>query len=87
MSDISDKNIMHALKWKNDFSERSGAVLYVVTQFCFEARPIIAWDRTIRAEGNKLPIRLGLPGLASIKTLLNYAKACGVGRSLASDWL
>lgn len=80
--DITDAGIKDALKWKNAFAERTGAELYVVTQFCFEAAPIIAWDKKIQADGNKLPIRIGIPGLATIKTLLNYAKACGVGNSM-----
>lgn len=80
--DISDEGIRDALQWKNAFAERTGAELYIVTQFCFEADPIIAWDRAIQAEGNKLPVRIGVPGLATIKTLLNYAKACGVGQSM-----
>lgn len=80
--DITDEGIRDALAWKNAFAERTGASLYVVTQFCFEAAPIIAWDRMIQAEGNKLPVRIGVPGLATIKTLLNYAKACGVGQSM-----
>lgn len=70
-----------ALKWKNAFAERTGAELYIVTQFCFEAGPVIAWDRAIRAAGIKLPVRIGIPGIASIKTLLSYAKACGIGAS------
>ena len=80
--DISDQAIAGALRWKNDFAERSGADLYVVTQFCFEAGPVIAWDRRIQAEGNRLPITIGLPGLATIKTLLAHAKACGIGPSM-----
>lgn len=80
--DISAKGVSEALKWKNDFAARTGGELYIVTQFCFEAAPIIAWDKAIQAEGNKLPIRIGIPGLATIKTLLNYATACGIGNSM-----
>ena len=80
--DMSDKAIASALKWKNDFAARSNAELYVVTQFCFEVEPIIAWDKAMRAAGNSLPIRIGIPGIASIKTLLNYSKACGIGNSI-----
>ena len=80
--DISDEAIAEALRWKNDFAERSGAELYLVTQFCFEAGPVIAWDRRIRAEGNRLPIHVGVPGLATIRTLLAHAKACGIGPSM-----
>jgi methylenetetrahydrofolate reductase (NADPH) len=80
--DISDEGVRAALKWKNDFAERTGARMYVTTQFCFEAAPIIAWDRRIQAEGNRLPIHIGVPGLATIKTLLAHAKACGIGPSM-----
>ena len=79
--DISDAAIRNALAWKNDFARRSGARLHIVTQFCFEAEPIIAWDRRIRSEGNLLPIHIGVPGLATIKTLAAHARACGVGPS------
>jgi methylenetetrahydrofolate reductase (NADPH) len=80
--DISDAAIAGALRWKNDFAERSGAELYLVTQFCFEAGPVIEWDRRVQAEGNRLPITIGIPGLATIKTLLGHAKACGIGPSM-----
>ena len=80
--DISEEGVRQALAWKNDFAERTGASLYVATQFCFEAAPLIAWDKHIQAEGNKLPIHIGVPGLATIRTLINHAKACGVGPSM-----
>jgi methylenetetrahydrofolate reductase (NADPH) len=80
--DIRDEDIAVALKWKNGFAERSDAAMYVVTQFCFESAPIIAWDKMIQAEGNRLPIHIGVPGLATLKTLLMHAKACGIGPSM-----
>ena len=80
--DMSDEAIAQALAWKNSFAERSDAHVHIVTQFCFEADPIIAWDKAVQAEGNKLPIHIGLPGLASIKTLLNFARVSGVGPSM-----
>ena len=80
--DISDEDITKALMWKNAFAERSDMDLYIVTQLCFESEPIISWDKAIRAYGNKLPIRVGVPGVASLMALLGYAKACGVGPSM-----
>jgi len=80
--DIPDADIAAALAWKNAFAERTGASLYIVTQFCFEAAPVIAWDKRLRASGNRLPIYIGVPGLATLKTLLNHATACGVGPSM-----
>jgi methylenetetrahydrofolate reductase (NADPH) len=80
--DIPDAAIAQALAWKNAFAERTGADLYIVTQFCFEAAPVIAWDKALRAGGNRLPIHIGIPGLATLKTLLGHAKACGIGPSM-----
>ncbi len=80
--DIAPPALKEALAWKNAFAERSDASFYIATQFCFEAAPIIAWDKTMRAEGNRLPIHIGVPGLATIRTLINHAKACGVGPSM-----
>ncbi len=80
--DIPDEAIRHALAWKNAFARRTGARLHLVTQFCFEAEPLIRWDRHIQAEGNRLPVRIGVPGLATIKTLLMHARACGIGASM-----
>ncbi len=79
--DIPESAVGEALAWKNDFAVRSGSEVEIVTQFCFEAAPIIAWSKRIRAAGNTLPIRIGIPGIASIKTLLAYARICGVGPS------
>lgn len=80
--DIPDEAIKQALKWKNDFARRTDAEVYLVTQFCFEDEPIIKWDKQVQAEGNRLPIYIGIPGLATIKTLLAHAKACGIGPSM-----
>ncbi len=80
--DISEEAVRDALRWKNAFAERTGAQMYVVTQFCFEAEPIIRWDKQVQAEGNRLPIHIGVPGLATLKTLMAHAKACGIGPSM-----
>ena len=80
--DIAPAALQEALAWKNAFAARSDASLYIATQFCFEAAPIIAWDKAIQEAGNRLPIHIGIPGLATIKTLINHAKACGVGPSM-----
>jgi methylenetetrahydrofolate reductase (NADPH) len=79
--DIPEQAIKQALRWKNDLARGTSAEIYLVTQFCFEADPIIKWDKIIQAEGNKLPIHIGIPGLSTVKTLLAHAKACGIGPS------
>lgn len=80
--DIPPADVSSALLEKNAYAKEHGIEMYITTQFCFEAEPIIAWDKQIRAEGNELPIHIGIPGLATIKTLLAHAKACGIGPSM-----
>lgn len=80
--DIPQPALKDALLWKNRFAEETGIEMYIETQFCFDADAIIAWDRTIRGWGNRLPIHLGTPGLATLKTLLKFAQSSGVGPSI-----
>lgn len=80
--DIADAKIIEALQLKNEFANSTDASLYLVTQFCFESEPIIAWDKALQAAGNKLPIHIGVPGLASLKSLIGHSKACGIGASM-----
>ena len=80
--DGGDAIVMQALKWKQDFSERTDAAMAITTQFCFEAAPVIAWADRLAAEGIKLPIHIGVAGPAKLQTLIKFAIACGVGPSL-----
>ena len=80
--DIPPANVTAALLEKNVYAKEHGIEMYITTQFCFESEPIIEWDKRIRAEGNELPIHIGIPGLATIKTLMGHAKACGIGPSI-----
>ncbi len=80
--DGSDRNVMDALRWKQSFSERTDARVALVTQFAFEAKPIIAWADRLAHEGIRLPIHIGVAGPAKLQTLIKFAIACGVGKSL-----
>jgi len=80
--DMSNQSIMAALRWKNNFKEKTDANIHLITQFVFEAKPIIDWDKLLQLEGNLLPIHIGLPGPATLKTLLIQAKTCGIGASI-----
>ena len=72
--DINADALAHALAWKNEFAKKEGLDLYIETQFCFEAAQVLQWERDIRAAGNALPIRIGIPGPATIKTLFRFAQ-------------
>ncbi len=80
--DGSDRNVLEALRWKQAFSERSDAKMAMATQFCFEAKPVIAWVNRLNAEGIRLPVHIGVAGPARLQTLIKFAIACGVGPSL-----
>lgn len=66
---------------KLEFARKSGIEMYMLTQFVFDARPVIDFVERIRSQGNELPVVVGLPGLATVQSLLRYAKACGIGPS------
>ncbi|MEZ5779465.1 MAG: methylenetetrahydrofolate reductase [Paracoccaceae bacterium] len=80
--DGSDKAVMEAAKWKQAFADRTDAKMAMATQFCFEAKPVIAWVNRLNAEGIKLPVHIGVAGPAKLQTLIKFAIACGVGPSL-----
>ncbi|AYD02953.1 methylenetetrahydrofolate reductase [Neorhizobium sp. NCHU2750] len=71
-----------ALKFKQAWSERSNADMAIVTQFAFDAKPVILWAERIAAAGVKLPIHLGVTGPTKLQTLIKFAVSCGVGPSL-----
>lgn len=80
--DGSDRSVMDALRWKQQFSERTDAEMAIATQFCFEAEPVIAWANGITEAGIDLPVHIGVAGPARLQTLIKFAIACGVGPSL-----
>lgn len=71
-----------ALRWKAAFAARTGARMALVTQFVFEAEPVLTWARRLNAEGVDLPIHVGVAGPARLQTLIRFALACGIGPSL-----
>jgi methylenetetrahydrofolate reductase (NADPH) len=61
--------------------DRRGMAGLIVTQFAFDADGVLAWLAALRARGVETPVRIGIPGPASIKALLRFAARCGVGAS------
>ena len=58
-----------------------GITAEIITQFSFSAAPVLDWLAGLRAGGIDAPVRLGIPGPASARTLLRYAAMCCVGSS------
>jgi methylenetetrahydrofolate reductase (NADPH) len=71
-----------ALRWKQDFSNRTDAEMALATQFAFESGPIIEWAKSLEDAGIDIPIHIGIAGPAKLQTMIKFAIACGVGPSL-----
>ena len=78
---ISEQELDRALREKIDIAAEIGLKVNIVTQFCFEADPIIRWIERLRDFGVENPVRIGLAGPTNIATLLRYARRCGVQSS------
>lgn len=79
---IPDEVLEQARKDKNRVAAEQGLSVWMVSQFAFEAAPILGLARKMRAQGIDQPYRVGIAGPASHATLLKYALMCGVGASL-----
>ena len=80
--DISKDKLATAISDKNNWAKNSDMEAYITTQFCFEVPSIITWEKNIRKDGNKLPIHIGIPGPATLNTLIKFATMSGIGPSI-----
>lgn len=80
--DGGEAEVMAAVRWKQDFANRSDAAFAIATQFAFETGPILDWADRLSAAGITMPVHLGVAGPAKLQTLIRFAVACGVGPSL-----
>jgi methylenetetrahydrofolate reductase (NADPH) len=78
---IADLELDRLLAAKLEAAAQIGPRAVIVTQFCLDAAPIIAWVRRLRAQGLDHPVRIGLAGPTSLTTLMRFAKRCGVRAS------
>ncbi len=72
-----------AIETKITEIERRGLATLIVTQFGFDPDAVLDWLAELRRRGIDAPVRVGIPGPASIKSLLRFATRCGVGASTA----
>ena len=78
---IADHELDRLLAAKLEAAGATGLKVEIVTQFCLDAAPILAWLRRLRAHGIDHPVRIGLAGPTSLTTLMRYARRCGVRAS------
>lgn len=78
---IPGDKLWAAMRDKHAAVKARGMDVSVITQFGFDAAPMLPWLREVRANGVDAPVYLGVPGPASVKTLLRFAARCGVEAS------
>lgn len=78
---IGEDGLLRVLKEKQLWLSEKKIAGFIATQFLFDAEPLAFWASHLRAEGVDLPLHVGVPGPASLKTLVRYAAMCGVGNS------
>lgn len=67
--------------WR-DWSRETNIRVDIVTQFCFEAAPILQFLGQLEARHIDLPVIIGLAGPATLATLTKFALRCGIGNSM-----
>jgi len=78
---IGFDTLARALAAKIETADHTGLRVHIVTQFGFEAAPIVDWLRRLRDLGIEQPVRVGMAGPVSLSALLRYARHCGVRAS------
>lgn len=83
--------LQKALHHKTEWAQQQPSSAYFITQFVFEAKPILNWLQHYN-NANMLPVDIGLPGITQTKTLLRFASIAGiswqqlVGMILRQPW-
>ena len=79
---ISIRTLDETLRAKVELARRQGLDVSLVTQFGFDAAPILRWIAGLRARDITCPVRVGIAGPATVATLAKFAVRCGIGASL-----
>ena len=79
--EIGNEKLWQAMRDKQIAIQERGHDFAVVTQFSFDAEPVLTWLEEVRKAGIEATVRVGVPGPASVKRLLAFAARCGVGAS------
>ena len=73
----SEHHLLEKLRWTAD-REISARI---VTQWSLDAKKTNNWISDLREKGVSNPIHIGVPGPSTVKTLIRFAKVCGVKAS------
>jgi methylenetetrahydrofolate reductase (NADPH) len=73
--DVDAEVLLAAVKDKQPYAD------YMATQLCFDPAAIAIWVTHMRAEGIKLPMHLGTPGVTDMRKLMAIAARIGLADS------
>jgi methylenetetrahydrofolate reductase (NADPH) len=79
---IAARALDEALRAKVALAHRQGLEVTLVTQFGFDAAPILSWITALRTQDIVCPVKVGIAGPATVATLAKFAVRCGIGASL-----
>ncbi|MEQ1616900.1 MAG: hypothetical protein ABL883_00975 [Terricaulis sp.] len=79
---VADAVMAQALADKVAYATQHGLEAEIVTQFCFEAAPIVTCLRSLQAGGIDAPVRIGAAAPAEALRMMKVALRCGIGPSL-----
>ena len=79
---IAKQELEDAFLRKVEIATRDSLTLQVVTQFGFDAKPLLTWLVSATASGLQMPVSVGVAGPTQMKSLLQYATKCGVRHSV-----
>ena len=81
---LGPTTLWSALKHKQEFADRTGTRMHIVTQFGFNPEALCAWERRLLENGIRLPVHVGIAGPTPLPKLIRYAMHCGIGASLGA---
>lgn len=79
---LDDDGMLNMLSVWRDWGQGTRISVDIVSQFCFESAPILAFLRKLAAHGIDLPVIIGLAGPATPAKLTKFALRCGIGNSI-----
>lgn len=74
---IDDDTAAESLRTKVEMLAERGCDVEITTQYGLDAQAMVNWVSALRQQGIDTPLRLGIPGPVSTKTLLRFAEMFG----------
>jgi methylenetetrahydrofolate reductase (NADPH) len=81
---IGPTSLWAALREKQEYAERTGSAMHIVTQFGFNPATVLSWEQHLIEHGITLPVHVGIAGPTPLPQLIRYAMMCGIGASLTA---